>query len=208
MPEEALFGPPRPFLRESGLLLAGRQGAWKGPFWPCPVSQGTFLCSQGAPFGPPRLGTRPSFQKGPPHASSNAVRWPKMAHRGGVPRMAPKTAICCVLLCSDLLRAFRQPGRSVLANLRPGRPLQGVGGIPGKSAVRPSFQKGPPHASSNAARWPKMAYREGVPRMGPKTAICCVLLCPDLLRAFRQPGRSVLANLRPGDLRPWQGKQR
>ena len=32
VPEEALFGPPRPFLRESGLLLAGRQGAWKGPF--------------------------------------------------------------------------------------------------------------------------------------------------------------------------------
>ena len=88
--------------KESGLLLASL------PFQE--VNSGRPFQSRGTPG---KLGARPPFQKGPPHASSNAVGWPKMAHREGVPRMGPKTAICCVLLRSDLLRAFRQPGRSV-----------------------------------------------------------------------------------------------
>ena len=35
-------------------------------------------------------GVRPLFKKGLPHASSNAVGWPEMAHREGVPRTRPR----------------------------------------------------------------------------------------------------------------------
>ena len=40
---------------------------------------------------PENLGPGPPLQKWPPHASSLAVGWPKMAHHEGVPRMRSRT---------------------------------------------------------------------------------------------------------------------
>ena len=37
-----------------------------------------------------KSGPGPASGKGPPHASSNAVGWPEMAHREGVPRTRPQ----------------------------------------------------------------------------------------------------------------------
>ena len=72
----------------------GKRGQFdSGPPQPCSGGQAALV------NGPPALlgwagsenpGSGPPLQKGPPHALSNAVRWPKMAHREWVPRTGPR----------------------------------------------------------------------------------------------------------------------
>ena len=100
-------------------------------FWvsACSVVRRAFLepsrsvsCKSGLPLTPPcpvgearRPGKWPSCPSGRlgksepgPHASSNAVGWPEMAHREGVPRTKLRNPACSVVR-----RAFLEPSRSV-----------------------------------------------------------------------------------------------
>ena len=123
---------------KSGLLLQARQpGKWPS----CP-------CGRLGKSGPgPPSGT------GPPHASSNAVGWPEMAHREGVPSMGPPNR--------DFLAFLHESGRDsqafrAKAACLPALPASvGEARQPGTWSflpVWPARKKGPPHASSNAVR--------------------------------------------------------
>ena len=106
---------------------------------PCPP------CLCGLPVWPGcQIWARPPFGKGPPHALSNAVGWPEMAHREGVPTTMPplplwerpdslvnivrgstgrglQIAILWVSACSVVWRSCLEPSRSV--SCKSGLPL-------------------------------------------------------------------------------------
>ena len=100
-------------------------------------------------------------EKRPPHASSNAVGWPKMAHREGSPGRGLEIAIFWVSACSRTLRTACLPTRRRTLSGGPPAPLGWAGS---ENLGQAPLNKGPPHASSHAVGWPKMADPEGVPR--------------------------------------------
>ena len=80
--------------------------------------------------------------------------------------------------------------------------LSGLGWL-GESGPSPPSRKGHPHASSNAVGWPKMAHREGVPRMRPRNGDFlrfCVFCGPEgISRAWQK--RFVPPSAKKGPLR-------
>ena len=136
-----------------------------------------------------KSGPGPPSRKGPPHALLNAVGWPKMAHREGVPGRGLEIAIFWVSFAGVFHPALFLPGgrgrKAVLPSC-----LTFAGGFPPSAEARPSAK--PPHP---ARRWD--------PGSKPGTQASkrtCQHLCHDhasLSRGQRPKGRPLFLFLLP-----------
>ena len=137
-----------------------------------------------------KIWVRPPSGKGPPHASSNAVRWPEMAHREGVPRTRPQNRDFLGSACSVIQRAFLEPSRSASckSGLPPALPASvGDAKQPGKW---PSC-RGLPTRHRMLSGGPKWLIVRGSPGRGLQIAIFWVSACSVVRRAFPEPSRST-----------------
>ena len=126
-------------------------------------------------------GTRQPSQRGPSHASSLAVGWPKTAHPEGVSRTRSSNRCGSGLNLKGLWP--RAPART------PSR-TSGLGF--GNLGPGPPSKKRPSHASSLAVGWPKMAHRGGAPGWAlkrPKSVFLQCFAIAGLLNAFLVPTR-------------------